>query len=185
MQSCIARHIGLPTCLLPIPTISALRPCKYREARGGHFDRRGRRKETANPIHSIHLTSASRDGRTAAIVSANHRALPTAKKGVRDDVSRIPSLPAQTRRRARTEERRPSVEDLAKWLPRPRNRSGPGRGAANYSNRRVASSQYQNKNRTLVRDNVRRDLGLERLSAQKRESDGRTDGDRPPDPPRW
>ena len=143
----------------------------------------GRRRRRPTPSTPFDVGVARR---TAAIVSANHRALPTAKKGVRDDVSRIPSLRAQTRRRTRTEERRPSVEDLAKWLPRPRNRSGPGRGAANYSNRRVASSQYQNKNRTLVRDNVRRDLGLERLSsAQKRESDGRTDGDRPPDPPRW
>ena len=104
--------------------------------------------------HPLRLTSSSSS--TTTIVSANHRAMPTAEKGARDDGSRIPSLRAQTWRRmgdgCQSGNVRSGGRDLAV----------DGSGAANYSNRRrIASSQYQNKNRTLIRDNVRRDLGLE------------------------
>ena len=120
--------------------------------------------------HPLHLTSSSS---TTTIVSANHRAMPTAEKGARDDGSRIPSLRAQTWRRTGDGCQSGNVRSGGRDL------AVDGSGAANYSNRRIASSQYQNKNQTLIRDNVRRDLGLERPK-----KGNRTDPDGRPDQPR-
>ena len=96
--------------------------------------------------------------------------MPTAEKGARYDASEF--RPCELKR---SDGRRLSVGVRAER----RTRSRVGSGAANYSNRRIASSQYQNKNQTLIRDNVRRDLGLERPK-----KGNRTDPDGRPDQPR-